>query len=179
MLHAVRGFSQSQIGLLNAVFSLPNIVLALARRSIGRRALLMTIGAMLMPLTFLILGTTTWNLWISTALMGLSFSIVPAIIWPSTAMLVEQKRLGTAYGLINVLQNLGLACSNLAAGWLNDRALAGPRNPAGYAGMLWFFGVLSFIAFVAIALLWRRESGPRAHGLEEVRIGAGFAEESN
>ena len=178
-----KGLTLQQAGLVNswvfftAIFATP-LFGYLADR-IGRRALLMMVGAMLMPLTFLILGTTTWSLWISTALMGLSFSVVPAIIWPSTAMLVEPKRLGTAYGLVNVLQNLGLAISNLAAGWLNDRALAGPRNPAGYAGMLWFFGALSFVAFVAIALLWRRESGPCGHGLETARIAAAFAEKSS
>ncbi len=90
------------------------------------------------------------------------------MIWPSTAMLVEPARLGMAYGLVNVLQNVGLAACNLAAGWLNDEARAGPSNPAGFDAMLWFFGILSFVAFVFIALLWLRESGPDGHGLETV-----------
>ncbi|MGH8201769.1 MAG: hypothetical protein ACREVO_15645, partial [Steroidobacteraceae bacterium] len=105
---------------------------------------------------------------ISTALMGISFSVVPAVIWPATAMLVEPRRLGTVLGLINLLQNLFLAASNLAAGWLADRAHAGPANPAGYDAMLWYFGLVSLVAFVSVALLWRRESGPRGHGLEGV-----------
>ncbi len=80
---------------------------------------MMMIATLLMPLVFLILGTTDWSLWISTALMGISFSVVPAVIWPATTMLVEPRRLGTALGLINLLQNLlaggeqsrgGLAC---------------------------------------------------------------------
>src|SRR5579871_2164867 len=33
----------------------------------GRRAVLLTLGASLMPLTFLTLGATHWSLWISTA----------------------------------------------------------------------------------------------------------------
>ncbi len=36
--------------------------------------------------------------------------------------------------------------------------------------MLWFFGVLSFVAFLAVAILWRRESGPHGHGLESIRV---------
>jgi MFS family permease len=98
--------------------------------------------------------------------MGISFSVVPAVIWPSTAMLVEPRRLGTAFGLVNMLQNLLLAASNLMAGWLADRAHAGPAHPAGYDAMLWYFGLVSLIAFVSVALLWRRESGPHGHGLE-------------
>jgi hypothetical protein len=67
--------------------------------------------------------------------------------------------------LINVLQSAGLAVCNLAAGWLNDIFHAGPHNAAGYQPMLWFFGILAVFAFVATALLWARESGPKGHGL--------------
>lgn len=165
-----KGLSLAQAGIVNswvffaAIFATP-LFGAIADR-FGRRALLMSIGALLMPLTFLLLGATHWSLWISTVLMGLSFSVVPAIIWPSTAMLVEPRRLGTAFGLINVLQNVGLAVCNLTVGWLNDTQSAGPQNPAGYDAMLWFFGILSFVAFAFVALLWRRETGPQGHGLE-------------
>jgi len=164
--------SLAEAGLVNswvffaAIFATP--VFGFIADRIGHRALLMTLGTLMLPLTFLTLGATNWSLWVSTALMGISFSVVPAIIWPSTAMLVEPARLGTAYGLVNVLQNVGLAASNLAAGWLNDAAGAGPSNPAGFDAMLWFFGILSFVAFAFIALLWRRESGPNGHGLENV-----------
>jgi MFS family permease len=146
-----------------AIFATP--IFGLIADRFGRRAMLLTIGAALMPITFAILGLTHWSLWISTALMGVSFSVIPAVIWPSTAMLVEPRRLGTAFGVINVLQSLGMAALNLAAGWLNDAAGAGPRNPAGYAPMLWLFGVFSLAGFLAVAALWRREAGPNGHGL--------------
>jgi MFS family permease len=168
-----KGLSLAQAGLANswvffaAIFATPFFGFLADR--FGHRALMLTLGTVLMPLTFLILGATHWSLWISTALMGISFSVVPAVIWPSTAMLVEPKRLGTAFGLINVLQNVGLAVCNLVAGWLNDAAGAGPQNPAGYHAMLWFFGGVGFLAFVSVALLWHRESGPHGHGLETFR----------
>lgn len=132
-------------------------------------ALLLTFGTQLLSLTFLLLGTTHFSLWISTAMMGISFSVVPAIIWPATAMLVDARRLGLALGLINTVQNAALAASNIFAGWLNDIAGAGPRNPAGYDAMLWFLGIQSLTALVAVVLLWRRESGPHGHGLESAR----------
>jgi len=164
-----KGLSLAAAGLVNswvffaAIFATP--VFGLIADRFGRRAMLLTFGAALMPMTFAILGFTPWSLWISTVLMGLSFSVVPAVIWPSTAMLVEPGRLGTAFGLINVLQSLGMGALNLAAGWLNDQAHAGPHNPAGYAPMLWMFGVFSLAGFVAVAALWRREAGPNGHGL--------------
>ena len=170
-----KGLSLAAAGLVNswvffaAIFATP--VFGLIADRFGHRALMMTVGTLLMPLTFLVLGATSWSLWISTALMGISFSVVPAVIWPSTAMLVEPSRLGTAYGLVNVLQNLGLAACNMAAGWLNDRAMAGPENPSGFDAMLWFFGVLGLVAFLCVALLWRRELGPCGHGLESRTAG--------
>ena len=161
--------SLADAGLVNswvffaAIFATP--VFGLVADRFGRRAMLLTLGAALMPMTFAILGLTHWSLWISTVLMGLSFSVIPAVIWPSTAMLVEPRRLGTAFGLINVLQSLGMGALNLAAGWLNDAAHAGPRNPSGYDPMLLMFGVFSLAGFLAVAALWRREAGPNGHGL--------------
>ncbi len=102
-------------------------------------------------------------------MMGISFSLVPAIIWPATTLIVEPRRLGTALGLITLIQALGMAGSNLAAGWLADRAGAGAHNPLGYEVMLWFFFMLSLVALASALLLWRRESGPKGHGLEEAR----------
>jgi MFS family permease len=165
--------SLADAGLVNswvffaAIFATP--VFGLIADRLGRRAMLLTFGAALMPMTFAILGLTHWSLWISTALMGVSFSVIPAVIWPSTAMLVEPGRIGTAFGLINVLQSLGMGALNLAAGWLNDQAGAGPRNPGGYDPMLWLFGLFSFAGFLAVAALWRRESGPNGHGLNAPR----------
>jgi MFS family permease len=172
-----RKLSLSAAGLVNswvffaAIFATP--VFGLIADRIGRRAMLLTVGAALMPLTFAILGLTHWSLWISTALMGVAFSVIPAVIWPSTAMLVDPLRLGTAFGLINVLQSLGMGALNLAAGWLNDESRAGPANPAGYGPMLLMFFVFSFLGFVAVAALWWRESGPKGHGLNQPRRGFG------
>ena len=101
--------------------------------------------------------------------MGVSWSLVPAIIWPSTTFLVDPRRLGTALGIITLLQAAGLWGSNRVAGWLADRAGASPANPAGYTTMLWFFGLLSLAAVASVLLLWRREAGPDGHGLEQAR----------
>jgi len=119
-----------------------------------------------MPLTFLILATTSAGLWVSTALMGISFSVIPAVIWPSTAMLVEKNRVGTAFGLINMIQSLGLAAANYAAGWLNDAFGAGKANPEGYDAMLIMFATLSLIAFVSTLLLLLRERRQPGGGIE-------------
>jgi MFS family permease len=170
----VKGLTLQQAGQTNswvffaAIFATP--VFGLIADRYGRRALIMMLAMALMPLTFLVLGATDWDLRITTVMMGIAFSAVPAIIWAATAMLVEPRRLGTAYGLINMLQALGLAAGNLGAGWLNDVYRAGPHNPSGYDAMLWFFGAIAFVAFASVAALWWRERGAESHGLETFRV---------
>ena len=169
-----KGLSLAEAGQINswvffaAIFATP--VFGLIADRFGRRTLLLCLGAALMPMTFFILAATQWNLWISTILMGISFSVIPAVIWPTTAMLVEPKRLGTAFGLINVLQNTGLFACNYAAGWLNDTNGASRANPSGYNAMLIMFGVLSLVALVSTLALWRRENGPNGHGVDRRRL---------
>ncbi|HEY2633152.1 MAG TPA: MFS transporter [Steroidobacteraceae bacterium] len=174
-----KGLSLAQAGVANswvffaAIFATPFFGLLADR--LGHRALMLVFGTLLLPLTFVVLGLTDLSLWVSTLMMGISFSLVPAVIWPATTLIVEPRRLGTALGLITLIQALGMAASNLAAGWLADKAGAGALNPAGYTVMLWFFFLLSLTALSAAALLWRRESGPKGHGLEDARTAAAIA----
>jgi MFS family permease len=129
---------------------------------IGRYAPLLAFGALLLPVSMLIMTFTHWSLWIATAMIGVSFSLVPAVMWPLTSKLVPARRFGTALGLMWVVQNAGIAGANLIAGWLNDRAAASAANPAGYEPMMLFFTLLSALGFVFALLLWFR-AGRRHH----------------
>jgi len=165
-----KGLSLREAGVANswvffaAIFATP--IFGLIADRFGHRALMLTLGTLLLPLTFVVLGLTSLNLWVSTVMIGISFSLVPAVIWPATTLIVNPRRLGTALGLITLIQALGMSASNLAAGWLADKAGAGAQNPAGYTVMLWFFFLLSLAALSSAVLLWRREVGPQGHGLE-------------
>ena len=132
----------------------------------GRRGLLMAAGSLLLPATFAVLGLAHGSLWVATVMMGVSFSLVPAVLWPSVTFLVEERRYGTAFGLMTMLQAVGLTLGNLIAGYLNDRFGASESNPAGYEPMLWFFGLLSLAALVFAVALWLRERGVAGHGME-------------
>jgi MFS family permease len=122
---------------------------------IGRYAPMLAFGALLLPLSIAIMALTDWNLWVATVLIGVSFSLVPAVMWPLACKLVSPARLGTALGLMFVVQNAGIAGANLAAGWLNDKAGASAKNPAGYEPMMLFFGIASALGFCLALLLWR------------------------
>jgi MFS family permease len=132
----------------------------------GHRALSMVFGSLLLPLAFIVAMMGGEAVWATTVLLGIAYSLIPAVLWPSVIKLVEANRLGTAYGLLFMLQNIGLTACNLAAGWLNDLNGAGADNPAGYGPMIIFFIALSMGGLVFAIALWRREVGPRGHGLE-------------
>ena len=132
----------------------------------GRRALSMVFGSLLLPLSFVGLVMGEGGLWVTTVLLGISFSLVPAVLWPAVIKLVEAERLGTADGLLFMLQAVGMTLSNVVAGWLNDLNGAGADNPAGYGPMILFFALLAVGALVFSFALWRRETGPDNHGLE-------------
>lgn len=135
----------------------------------GRRASLMFVGGVLLIPVYALIGYTNVSLYVPMAMMGVAFSLIPAVMWPSVAYVVEDSKLGTAYGLMTMVQNIGLTAFNLMVGALNDHAKAGAANPAGYhAGMVWAFSGLGFAALVFAFLLRSAERGPRAHGLETI-----------
>ena len=91
---------------LAAMFATPAFGFLVDR--IGRHALLMTVGSLLLPLSFVVLGGGTHAIWLPTVLLGIAFSLVPAVLWPAVARYVEPHQLGTAYGLMTMLQNAGM-----------------------------------------------------------------------
>ena len=170
------GLSLQDAGALNgyvflaAIFATP--AFGFMADVLGRRAAFMAFGCFLLAAVFPILAYTDMNLWVTTVMIGIAFSLVPAVMWPAVPYLVEPSRLGTAYGLMTMVQAIGLTAINLVAGALNDANGAGADNPAGYTPMLWMFMILSLLGFVFAYALHAREVGPQGHGLESIKAGA-------
>jgi MFS family permease len=151
-----------------AMFATPLIGLLVDK--IGRRASMMFLGAALILPVFLLMGYTNITLYLPVILMGLAFSLIPAIMWPSVAYIVEENRLGKAYGLMTLIQQLGVMVFAWLIGWANDVSDASSGNPGGYNLGMWFFSSLGILAFIFSFLLWKVETGPKAHGLEKAKI---------
>jgi MFS family permease len=135
---------------------------------IGKRALLMMFGSLLLIPVYLMMAYTHVNLYIPMAMMGVAFSLIPAVMWPAVAYIVEQSKLGTAYGLMTMIQNIGLFGLNILVGWANNYAHADASNPAGYHLGMWIFSVLGLLGVLFAFLLHERETGPHGHGLETI-----------
>jgi MFS family permease len=135
---------------------------------IGKRALLMMFGSLLLIPVYLMMAYTHVNLYVPMVLMGVAFSLIPAVMWPSVAYIVDQSKLGTAYGLMTMIQNIGLFGFNLMVGWANDYSHAGPDHPSGYNLGMWIFSILGFLGLTFAFLLRQRELGPHGHNLETI-----------
>jgi len=159
------GFLSSMLTLF-AMFATPLFGLLVDR--IGKRAILMMFGSMLLIPVYLMMAYTQLNLYIPMAMMGIAFSLIPAVMWTAVAYIVDQSKLGTAYGLMTMIQNIGLFGFNLLIGWANDHSHAGADNPAGYHLGMWIFSILGFLGMFFAFLLRKRETGPHGHGLETI-----------
>jgi MFS family permease len=129
---------------------------------IGRYAPFLAFGALMLPVAIATLAFAGKSLWLGTVMIGVSYSLVPAVMWPLSARIVPASRYGTALGLMWVAQNAGIAGANLVAGRLNDHFGAGATNPAGYGPMMQFFFAAGTLGFACALLLWR-SAGRRAH----------------
>jgi MFS family permease len=124
----------------------------------GRRGTMMIFGSLLLVPCYLTLGLTTVNPIFPMALLGFAFSLVPAALWPAVPLLVEEKTIGTAFGLMTMVQNLGLAAFPWIIGALRDTS-------EGYTGGMLVFASLGIVGFFFALLLKRADA--RAGGVLE------------
>jgi MFS family permease len=102
---------------------------------IGRRASLMVLGSLILIPAHLLLGITHWNPISMMVMLGAAFVLVPAAMWPSVPLVVEESRVGTAFGLMTMIQNGGLALFPLLNGWLRDKTGTYTATQVMFAGL--------------------------------------------
>ena len=134
---------------------------------IGKRALLMTFGSILLLPVYLLMGYTDVSLYVPVIMMGVAFSLIPAVMWPAVAYIVEEKRLGSAYALMTLIQQIGMALFPVVIGAANDYSGASATNPGGYHLGMWIFSILGILGLIFAYLLRKAETGPEGHGLEQ------------
>lgn len=172
LAHEKAGFFNSLLP-LSAMIATP--LFGLLVDKVGKRALFMMFGSVLLMPVYLMMAYSHVTLFVPVSLMGIAFSLIPAVMWPSVAYIVEQSRLGTAYALMTLIQQIGFFILNLLIGKANDFAGAGLANVGAYALGMWIFSILGFVGLTFSILLRIRETGPHGHGLETITTASAAA----
>uniref|UniRef100_A0A672FX47 Lysosomal dipeptide transporter MFSD1 n=1 Tax=Salarias fasciatus TaxID=181472 RepID=A0A672FX47_SALFA len=86
----------------------------------GRNVIWVIIAVVATLAAHMMLAFTFWNPWIAMSLLGVSYSLLACALWPMVAFVVPDHQLGTAYGFMQSIQNLGLALIAMAAGAILD-----------------------------------------------------------
>ena len=119
----------------------------------GRAATAMIFGAGVLLFIHLLFAFTHIIPHIPMIFLGISFSLVPAAMWPSMVKLVEEKQIGTAYGIMYSIQNLGLAGTPILAGYILDISNKTTEGALNYTSTMLMFAGMSAIALFFAFLL--------------------------
>jgi MFS family permease len=145
----------------------------------GKGATMLILGALLMSICHLIFALYPLNgssssfviAYIAIIVLGISFSLVPAALWPSVPKLVENRYLGSAYSVIFWIQNIGLWAFPIIIGkalvWANPGVEAGGEYD--YKVPMLIFASLG--VFACLLGLWlKAENKKKGYGLEDPNI---------
>lgn len=145
----------------------------------GKGASMLIAGALLMSACHLIFAiypldgseSSYFVAYAAIIVLGISFSLVPAALWPSVPKLVENRYLGSAYSVIFWIQNIGLWAFPIIIGkalvWANPGVEAGGEYD--YKVPMLIFASLGVLAFL-LGIWLKAEDKKKGYGLEEANI---------
>jgi MFS family permease len=158
----------NSIVILAAMFATPIIGLLIDK--FGKRASIMFLGSIVILPVYLMMAYSHLPLYIPIGMMGISFSLIPAVMWPSVAYIVDEKKLGKAYAFMTLVQQIGVAFFAYLIGWANEYSKASETNPAGYNLGMWMFSAFGIAGLIFTYFLRKVERSPKGHGLEKAKL---------
>ncbi len=135
---------------------------------IGKRATLMIYGSLILIPCHLAMGLTRIFPVYPMIALGFAFVLVPAALWPSIPLIVQKDRVGTAFGLMTAIQNIGMALFPLLSGLLRDKTHS-------YTAGQFMFAALGLVGLL-FALLLRRADRREGGILERPQAKGGMIE---
>ena len=130
----------------------------------GKGASMLMIGSIIMivcHLSFAFLLPAFPQKWFALLLivvLGVSFSLVPAALWPSVPKIIDEKILGSAYCLIFWVQNIGLCLVPMLIGSLR-------QSTGSYLVPMIVFSSFGILAFI-LSIYLKAEDRKKGYGLE-------------
>lgn len=131
----------------------------------GKSATAMIFGSLTLVGVHLIFAFTMITPIIPLLFLGIAFSLVPASMWPTMVRLVKEKQIGTAYGLMYSIQNLGLWGFPLLAGIILDKTNPGNPEVLNYTPVILMFASLGLLGLF-FAFMLKREDRRGSYGIE-------------
>lgn len=109
--------------------------------------------------------------YLTILILGASFSLVPASLWPSVPKLVDSKVIGSAYALIFWIQNIGLWLFPLLIGKVLTATNEGVKDATqlNYTAPLVMLACLG-VAALFIGIILKIVDKKNGYGLEEANI---------
>ena len=109
--------------------------------------------------------------YVTILVLGASFSLVPAALWPSVPKLVDEKIIGSAYAAIFWIQNIGLGLFPALIGIVLNKTNAegAAAHELNYTWALVMLAALG-IAALLISIYLKAVDKKKGYGLEEPNI---------
>ena len=130
----------------------------------GKCATMLMIGSVIMIVCHLCFAFVLpafphkWLALLLIVVLGVSFSLVPAALWPSVPKIIDEKILGSAYCLIFWVQNIGLCFVPKIIGSLR-------QSTGGYLIPMIVFSSFGILAFI-FSIMLKAEDKKKGYGLE-------------
>jgi nitrate/nitrite transporter NarK len=144
----------------------------------GKGATIMILGAALLICVHFLFSLPILNAWWFAAflmvILGVAFSLVPSAMWPSVPKIIPENKLGTAYGLIFWVQNIGLSMVPFMIGLVLDKyCVVGEKIAENghivpiydYTIPLMIFASFGVLALI-VAFMLKAEDKKKGYGLE-------------
>jgi len=119
----------------------------------------MIVGSLILIPSHLCMGLTRINPVFPMIALGVAFVLIPAAMWPSIPLIVRKETLGTAFGLMTMIQNIGLALFPFLNGRLRDMTHA-------YTASMVMFASLG-VAGLVFSLLLKKADARHQNMLEK------------
>lgn len=127
-------------GLIYLISAPASPVLGLLIDKTGRNVTYVFVSIVFTLLCHIVLAFSFLNPYFAIIVMGVSYSLLASALWPIAALIIPEYQLGTAYGLMQAIQNAGLALITMVSGMVVDKY-----------GYIWL--ELFFIFWLAVGLI--------------------------
>eukprot|EP00096_Caligus_rogercresseyi_P009430 TRINITY_DN3206_c0_g1_i1.p1 TRINITY_DN3206_c0_g1~~TRINITY_DN3206_c0_g1_i1.p1 ORF type:complete len:494 (-),score=137.22 TRINITY_DN3206_c0_g1_i1:197-1678(-) len=133
-------------GLVYLISAFASPILGLIIDKVGRNLTFVLTAILCTLVAHLLLAFTFINPYVAISVMGFSYSLLASALWPICILIIPTNQIGTAFGIMQAIQNLGLAVIPLGAGVIVDNY--------GYIWLEVYFIFWLSISIMATLVMW-------------------------